>query len=99
MAYAATGCMVKDCHKPTEEEKIFFNLNIVNEFHSFIKHHYDFYRGIAIKYLNRYNALFAASYNNADVLVRQMCDALLNVGSNDCYHSSRDVQELRLLAI
>lgn len=96
---AATGCTVKDCHEATEGEKGFFNLNTVNGFHSFIKRRYDFYRGVATKYLNRYNALFAASYNNADVLVRQMCHALLNVGSTDHYHSSKDVQELRLLAI
>lgn len=96
---AATGCTVKDCHEPTEEEKGFFNLNTVNGFHSFIKRRYNFYRGVATKYLNRYNALFAASYNNADVLVNQLCHALLNVGSTDHYHSSRDAQELRLLAV
>lgn len=94
-----TGCTVKDCHDLTEEEKSFFNLNTVNGFHSFIKRRYDFYRGVATKYLNRYNALFAASYNNAAVLVKQMCHALLNVGSADHYHSSRDVQELGLLAV
>ncbi len=95
----ATGCTVKDCHELTEEEKNFFNLNTVNVFHSFIKRRYDFYRGVATKYLNRYNALFAASYNNADILARQLCHALLNVGSVDYYHSSRDVQEQRLLAV
>lgn len=96
---AATGCTVKDCHGLTEEERSFFNLNTVNGFHSFIKHRYEFYRGVATKFLNRYNALFAASYNNADALVKQMCHALLNVGSTDHYHSSRDVQELRLLVV
>ena len=96
---AATGCTVKDCHELTEEEKSFFNLNTVNGFHSFIKHRYDFYRGVATKFLNRYNALFATSYNNADALVKQMCHALLNVGSTDHYHSSRDVQEMRLLVV
>ena len=49
--------------------------------------------------LNRYNALLAASYNNADVLLKQMRQALLNVGSTNHYHGSRDVQKLRLLAV
>lgn len=96
---AVTGCTVKDCHELTEEEKSFFNLNTVNGFHSFIKRRYDFYRGVATKYLNRYNVLFAASYNKADVLIKQMCHALLNVGSTNHYHSSRDVQEQKLLAV
>ncbi len=95
----ATGCTVKDCHKLEEEEKSFFNLNTVNGFHSFIKKRYDFYQGVATKYLNRYNALFAASYRNAEALVKQLCQALLNAGSTDYYHSNRDVREKRLLVI
>lgn len=95
----AIGCTVKDCHDLPEDEKGFFHLNTANGFHSFIKRHYDFYRGVATKYLNRYNALFAASYRNADILIRQLCHGLLNVGKIDYYHNSRDVRELRLLAI
>lgn len=95
----ATGCTVKDCHELTEEEKCFFNLNTVNGFHSFIKRRYDFYRGVATKYLNRYNTLFATSYNNAANMVKGLCHALLNVGSANHYHSARDVREMSLLAI
>ncbi len=43
--------------------------------------------------------MFAVSYNNAGVLVKQMCHALLNVGSANYYHSNKDVKELRLLAV
>ena len=96
---AVTGCTVKDCHEAAEEEKGFFNLNTVNGFHSFIKRRYDFYRGVATKYLNRYNALFAASYNNTDILAKQLCHALLNAGSTNHYHSSREVKELKLLVV
>ena len=96
---AATGCTVKDCHELTEEEKSFFNLNTVNGFHSFIKRRYDFYCGVATKYLNRYNALFASSYNNAAGVIKKLCHALLNVGSTNYYHSARDVREMNLLAI
>lgn len=95
----ATGCTVKDCHELTPEEKHFFNLNTVNGLHSFIKRLYNFYRGVATKYLNRYNALFATAYTNADILIKRLCHALLNVGSTDYYHSGKDVKELRLLTI
>ena len=70
---AATGCTVKDCHGITEEEKSFFNLNTVNGAYNFIKRRYDFYRGVATKYLNRYNALFAVFYNKADVPCSAKC--------------------------
>lgn len=96
---ASAGCTVKDCHELTEEERNFFNLNTVNGFHSFIKRRYEFYRGVATKYLNRYNAMFAASYSNAAVLIQQLCRTLLNVRGSNYYHSSRDVREMRLLAI
>lgn len=94
-----TGCTVKDCHGLPEEEKSFFNLNTVNGFHSYIKQLYHFYRGVATKYLNRYNALFAAAYTNVEELIRRLCNALLNVGRLDYYHGNRDVRELRLLDI
>lgn len=35
-----------------------FNLNTVNSLHSFIKETDSHYHGVAIKYINRYNALF-----------------------------------------
>lgn len=58
-----TGCSVKDV---TEERSgKFFNLNTVNNFHSFIKSRYKFYRGVATKYLNRYNDLFSIAYRQA----------------------------------
>ncbi len=43
-----TGCSVKDV--TTEKAGKFFNLNTVNNFHSFIKGRYRFYRGVATKY-------------------------------------------------
>lgn len=54
------GCTVKDVN--SESGTAFYNLNTVNAFHSFIKKRYEFYRGVATKYLNRYNALFSAAY-------------------------------------
>ena len=53
------GCSVKDVNCETDK---FFHLNNANGFHSFIKQKYVHYRGVATKYLNRYNALFAKMY-------------------------------------
>lgn len=55
-------CTIKDINTVTEEEKAFYHLNTVYNFHSFIKEQYVFYRGIATKYLNRYNALFTVEW-------------------------------------
>ena len=45
------------------ESGSFFNINSVNGFHSFVKtRHNHIYRGVATKYLNRYNALFSLAY-------------------------------------
>lgn len=49
--------------------KYFFKLSVANGFHGFIKRRYDLYCAVIIKYLSRYNTLFAVAYNNADVLV------------------------------
>ena len=59
------GCTVKDCNNRNREDSCFYNLNTVNRFHSFIKQRYEFYRGVASKYINRYNALFSAAYRKA----------------------------------
>lgn len=53
------GCSVKDINFETDK---YFHLNNTNSFHSFIKERYLHYRGVATKYLNRYNILFAKTY-------------------------------------
>lgn len=45
-----------------------FNLNTVNSLHSFIKDTYNHYRGVATKYINRYNALFSVAFRCASSL-------------------------------
>lgn len=93
------SCTVRDCNTSTEEERRFYHLNTVNGFHSFIKGMYDFYRGVATKYLNRYNALFSSAYRNADLLIERLTQTLLNVGNINFYHSNKNVKEMGLLAI
>lgn len=93
------NCTVKDCTQMEEEEKCFYHLNTVNGFHSFIKSRYNFYRGVATKYLNRYNALFAAAYRNVGNLIQHVKRALLVVGETNYYHSNKSAGEVGLLAI
>ena len=92
-------CAVKDCSGIIGDEKCFYHLNTVNGFHSYIKQRYHFYRGVATKYLNRYNALFASAYRKTGALVELLVNTLLGVNNTNYYHSNKAVKEMRLLAI
>jgi transposase-like protein len=89
---ASADCAVKDINTAEAHEKKFYNLNLVNNFHSFLKHRYEAYRGVATKYLNRYNTLFSAAYRCTAQTVSACCDALLSVGRQDLFHSIMDVK-------
>lgn len=91
------GCSVKDVN--TEEGKSFYNLNSVNSFHSFIKRQYCFYRGVATKYLNRYNALFSMTFKKGKEVSERLLKKLLNVGSVNRFHSCNDIMVNGLLHI
>ncbi|NBH29171.1 hypothetical protein D3Z60_26610 [Lachnospiraceae bacterium] len=71
----------------------------MNGFHSFIKKRYDIYRGAASKYINRYNALFAATYRNAESIIRQLTETALAVTGTNYYHSNKDVKTAKVLVI
>lgn len=92
-------CTVKDCTDPDGADSCFYNLNTVNGFHSYIKQRYVFYRGVASKYINRYNALFSTAYRNAEGIIRRLVEMTLMVTGTDYFHSNRDVREIGLLAI
>lgn len=92
-----TRCSVKDVTK--ERSGKFFNLNTVNNFHSFIKSRYKFYRGVATKYLNRYNDLFSIAYRQAREKAGQLCNQLLEVSSINRNYTNRDVKMRGLLDI
>lgn len=92
-------CVVRDCNKQDKEDSCFYNLNTVNGFHSFIKQRYTFYRGVASKYINRYNALFGAAYRNVEGIIRRLVNEVLTVTATDYYHSNKDVREAGLVAI
>ncbi len=90
-------CSVKDVN--SEAGAAFYNLNTVNAFHSFIKMRYLFYRGVATKYINRYNALFSAAYKRTAEKTRQIISSLLDVSGISRCVSNRDVKTAGLLLI
>lgn len=92
-------CIVEDCNSRDKKVSSFYNLNTVNGFHSFIKQRYVFYRGVASKYINRYNTLFAAAYRNAENIIRRLTDTILAVTNADYYHSTKDIKETGLVVL
>lgn len=92
-------CTIKDINTVDEAEKNFYNLNTVNNFHSFIKARYGFYRGVATKYLNRYNALFTLAWRQGGSLIAGLCAKFFHPGTTDYHHGLRDVWEKGLLVL
>ena len=92
-----TGCSVKSVLN--EQNHNFFNLNTVNSFHSFIKRRYAFYRGVATKYLNRYNAMFSFAFRVLDSEVARLKNLLLDVSIVDRFHSIKDTTFSGLLSL
>ena len=92
-------CTVRDCVNHEGDDAHFFHLNTVNGFHSFIKKRYNFYRGVASKYINRYNVLFAAAYRNAESIIRRLTETALAItGTNYC-RSNKVVRTAGVLVI
>ncbi len=89
-----------DCSiKNVEDEKTsFYNLNTVNNLHSVIKKQYEFYRGVATKYINRYCTLFKYMYRSTASTIQDIKDAMLKPGSA-VYYSISDVKGYGLAAI
>jgi len=88
------GCSVKDVNNETDK---FFHLNNVNGFHSYIKRRYEFYRGVATKYLNRYNALFAKTYRASKSCFDNVYNMLFN--NTNSYFSKNSLKTACLLAL
>ena len=81
-----------------KESASFFNLNTVNNLHSFIKRRYIEYRGVATKYLNRYNLVFRAAYRQSTT-IGELAETLFASRNPKKVHHYGDVKELNLLAI
>ena len=90
------GCDVVSINE--ENKSAFFHTNTANGLHSFIKDRYNQYRGVATKYLNRYNALFAKLFRSGEDLTDSIYKILC---SNDVkrFHTVQDVKSAGLLNI
>ena len=82
-------CTVLDVNR--EDHKGGCNLNTVNSFHSFIKNMYLGYRGVATKYINRYNTLFAQAFRNQNNLKKQLLSRIGSIGMTSFWHSVIDI--------
>jgi len=91
------GCEVTDVFANGRQAG-FYNLNTANGFHSFIKARYNQYRGVATKYLNRYNALFAKLYRSDENLVDELYNILCKADTPR-HRTVKDVKTASLLAI
>ena len=92
-----TSCTVVDVKQ--EADRGIFNLNTVNSLHSFIKETYNHYRGVATKYINRYNVLFSIAFRCADNLRDILFSSLCTVSQNCYWHSVNDVQNYKLVIL
>jgi transposase-like protein len=81
-----------------ENQSGFYHTNTANGLHSHIKEMVKRYKGVATKYLNRYNILFAKMYRSGEDLADSIYNILCNIEINR-HHSVKDVTSLRLLDI
>ena len=89
-------CKVEDVNG---QKSGFYNLNTVNNLHSFIKSRYLFYRGVATKYLNRYNALFQMAYRSIESKITLLIEKLFKPGCTMNIHTVKDVATHNLLVV
>ena len=91
-----SGCSVLDINS---EGGGVFHLNTVNSLHSFIKETYEHYRGVATKYLNRYNALFSVAFRATTDLPDHLFHVFATTGASPRHHTCADVRDYNLLVI
>jgi len=92
--HTAYSCSVKDVNLETDK---YFHLNDANGFHSFIKKHYAHFGGVATKYLNRYNVLFARTYRKGKACFDDLCKALFTDNVQNSYFSNQSLKNWNLL--
>ena len=91
------NCTVVDVNH--EEGRGMFHLNTVNSLHSYIKETYNHYRGVATKYINRYNALFSIAFRCANNLRDTLFSSLCTVGRHCYWHSVKDIRNYQLVML
>ena len=100
---ASYNALPENCGCPTvnvneEQAGKFYHINTVNGLHSFIKETYTHYRGVATKYLNRYNALLSKAYRCGSDLADYIYN-ILCANNVQRHRTVRDVKSLGLLNI
>lgn len=90
-------CLVMDVNH--EEDRSFFTLGIVNSMHSYIKETYARYRGVATKYINRYNAMFSLAFRNIKDQVDDAFSSLCQMGRNCLWHGVKDIKVHNLVCV
>ena len=88
-------CLVESIPVDEQKRTKTASLNNVNGFHSFIKKCYNHYRGVATKYLNRYNLLFHKTYRGGTIL-ESTEDFLSRMG---IFVTCNDIRNVGILAI
>ena len=91
------NCAVIDVTK--EENKSFFNLNIVNNLHLLIKNTYRQFRGVATKYINRYNTLFALVFRCMEGLGDKLFSSVCTISRNCFWHGVKDIRTHQLVTL
>ena len=91
-----TDCAVIDVNKESSE---LFNLNTVNSMHSYIKETYNQYRGVATKYINRYNVLFSIAFRCVSGTIENLFSTLCATGKTRYWHSVKDTRNCNLVTI
>ena len=92
-----SSCTVVTADEKSDDPVI--NLNTVNSLHSFIKRTYNHYRGVATKYLNRYNALFSVAFRCLSSTAGELFDSISSSNSESYWHSCKDIRLNGLLLI
>lgn len=92
-----TNCTVVDVTR--EGTQGWFDLNTVNCLHSFIKVTYKQYRGVATKYINRYNALFSIAFRCVNEWKDKLFSSFCTPGQGCYWHGVKDIQNYRLVEL
>lgn len=91
-------CVIESVPNEVQKRTGTANLNNVNGFHSHIQSAYRHYRGVATKYLNRYNALFQAVYKNGRP-ISELVKSVLAFDVTGSLFTNLSVQNSGLLCI
>ena len=91
-------CVIESVPNEVQKRTGTANLNNLNGFHSHIQSVYRHYRGVATKYLNRYNALFQTVYRK-DKPISELAREVLNFDVGRALFTNLCVRNYGLLNI